>query len=96
MTTTLKLMISCEVLNLLQPFDRSCFGHAMNKVAQYATNDNKISKDLALINVKSAQSSLQSCIIWQKYVDNLNLLQFKQFPIVKNTIKLISFCHCAL
>jgi hypothetical protein len=77
MTTTLKLMISCEPLNLLQPFDGACFGHAMNKIAQYATNDNKISKDLALISVKSTQSSFQSCIIWPKYVDNLNLLQFK-------------------
>jgi hypothetical protein len=33
MTTTLKLMISCEALNLLQPFDETCFGHVMNKVA---------------------------------------------------------------
>ncbi len=48
MTNTLKLMISCEALNLLQPFDGACFGHAMNKAAQYATND------LAPISVKFA------------------------------------------
>lgn len=52
MTATLKLMISCEALNLPQPFDGTCFGHGMNKAIQYATND------LAPISVKSAQSSL--------------------------------------
>jgi hypothetical protein len=57
MTATLKSMISCEALNLLQPFDGTCFGHAMSKVDQYATND------LAPISVKFAQSCLQSCII---------------------------------
>jgi hypothetical protein len=34
-------------------------GHAMNKAMQYATNDDKIFKDLALINVKFAQTSFQ-------------------------------------
>jgi hypothetical protein len=57
MTATLKSVISCEALNLFQPFDGTCFGHAMNKVVQYATNDDKISKDLALISVKFAQTS---------------------------------------
>jgi hypothetical protein len=52
MTTTLKLVISCEALSLPIPFDGACFGHAMNKATQYATNDDKISKDLTLINVK--------------------------------------------
>jgi hypothetical protein len=46
MTMALKLMISCETLTLLAPFDGACFGHAMNKVAQYAINDNEISKYL--------------------------------------------------
>jgi len=49
MTTTLKSMISCEALNLPQPFDGACFGHVMNKATQYATND------LAPISVKSTQ-----------------------------------------
>jgi hypothetical protein len=53
MTTTLKLVISCEALSLPIPFDGACFGHAMSKATQYATNDDKISKDLTLINVKS-------------------------------------------
>ncbi len=50
MIITLK---SCEALNLLQPFDEECFGHAMKKVAQYVTDDNKISENLVPISVKS-------------------------------------------
>ncbi len=61
-----KLMSSCEALNLLQPFDEACFGHVTSKVAQYATNDNKIFKNLAPISVKFTQTSLQPCIIWPK------------------------------
>jgi hypothetical protein len=57
MTIAFKSVISCEALNLLQPFYGASFGHVMNKVAQYATNDDKIFKNLALINVKSAQAS---------------------------------------
>jgi hypothetical protein len=53
MIATIKLMNSCEALNLPHPFDGTCFGHVMNKVVQYATNDNKIFKGLAPINVKS-------------------------------------------
>jgi hypothetical protein len=33
MITSLKSMIACEALNLLQPFDGACFGHAMSKTA---------------------------------------------------------------
>jgi hypothetical protein len=66
MTTTLKSIISCEALSLLVFFDGAHFGHGMNKTTQYATNDDKISKDLVPISVKFAQASLQSCIIWPK------------------------------
>jgi hypothetical protein len=66
MIITLRLIISCEALSLLVPFDGACFGHAMSKVAQYTTNDDKISKDLVPISVKYAQMSFQSCITWLK------------------------------
>jgi hypothetical protein len=66
LTIALKSVISCEALNLFQPFDGTCFGHAMNKVVQYATNDDKMSKDLALISVKFAQTSLYLCTTWPK------------------------------
>ncbi len=36
----------------------------MNKVAQYATRDNKVSIGLKLINTKYAQPSFQFCITW--------------------------------
>jgi len=62
MTTTLKSIFSCEAFNVLVLFDGACFGRAMSKATQYATNDDKISKDLAPINVKSAQASFQSYI----------------------------------
>ncbi len=57
MTVAFKLVISCEALNLPQPFNGTYFGHAMSKAVQYATNDDKIFKDLASINVKFAQTS---------------------------------------
>jgi hypothetical protein len=52
---SMTLIISCEALSLLVPFDGACFGHVMSKANQRATNDYKISKDLAPINVKSTQ-----------------------------------------
>ncbi len=44
MTTSLKFIISCDVLCLPIHLDDACFGHIMSKVAQYATNDDNISK----------------------------------------------------
>ncbi len=73
MTTTLKSIISCETLSLLVLFDGACFGHAMSKVAQYATNDDKDSKDLAPISMKTTQSSFQSCITWPKKLGMLTI-----------------------
>ncbi len=48
----LKLVVSCEALDLHAPFDGACFEHAMSQVAQHAINDNKVSKDLMSISVK--------------------------------------------
>jgi hypothetical protein len=44
----------------------------MSEVVQYATNYNKIFKELAPINVKSTQASLKAYIIWQKKSSMLN------------------------
>jgi len=66
-TTTLKYIISCEILNYLHvSFNGSCFGHAMNKTIQYATNVENISKDLGLISVKFIQTSFQAYSTWPK------------------------------
>lgn len=75
MATTLKSIISCEASSLPIPFYCVYFKHAMNKVVQYVTNIDKISKNLALINVKSTQTSSQYRSTWPKklimfYVNN--------------------------
>jgi hypothetical protein len=59
-------MISCEAFGLNTSFDKVCFVHAMNKVGEYAMNDDKVSKDLMLVSVKFAQTSFQSYITWPK------------------------------
>ncbi len=73
MTTTIEFVISCGALSLLVLFHGACFGHIMSKASQHATNDDKISKYLAPISVKSTQVFLQSCITWPK---NSSILQF--------------------
>jgi hypothetical protein len=45
MAITFKTLISCEAWDLKSLVDDACFEHAMNKVHQYATNDNKVSID---------------------------------------------------
>jgi hypothetical protein len=52
MTTTLKSLISWEALNLPTPFKGVCFWHAMNKIVQYVTINDKAFKDLGTINIK--------------------------------------------
>jgi hypothetical protein len=42
MTTTLKSIVFCDMLDPPTPFARTCWGHAMSKTTQYATNDNKV------------------------------------------------------
>jgi hypothetical protein len=48
----------------------------MRKVAQYAINDDKISKDLMLVSVKFVQMSFQSHITWPKKLGLLTLFIF--------------------
>jgi hypothetical protein len=65
----LKLMISCETLNLSSP-NGECFEHAMNKVAQYAITNDKVSKDSMQIIVKFIQAPLQHYMVEEiKYVN---------------------------
>jgi hypothetical protein len=50
-TTTLTFVVSCEPLQKFQPFASSCFGHAMSKACQYATNEVKVGmKEVSLKN----------------------------------------------
>ncbi len=63
----LKLVIPYEALSLQTPFDGAYFEHVMSKATQYATNDDNIFKDLALIKMKSSlQASFQASITLPK------------------------------
>jgi hypothetical protein len=39
--SALTSIVSCNNLGLLEPFDGTCFGHALSKVCQYATKMQK-------------------------------------------------------
>ncbi len=66
LTNALKSTIFCSPFQLPTPFVGLCFGHAMSKVAQYATNDAKVYLDFKKVNLKAIQTSLQKIIIWTK------------------------------
>jgi hypothetical protein len=46
MSTTLKSIVSCDILGLEESFQGTCFGHAFSKACQYATTKEKVCKDL--------------------------------------------------
>jgi hypothetical protein len=46
----------------------------MSKITQYATIDDKVLKDLGVVNIKSIQSSLQAYITWPKESSMLIIL----------------------
>ncbi len=53
-TTTLTSIMSCEPLQLLQPFVGFCFGHVMSKACQYAMNEAKVGAGMKEVNLKDA------------------------------------------
>lgn len=66
LTSTLIYVVFYFSLWLACPFVGSCFGHAMSKVAQYATDDIKMCVKFLEVNLKEIQSSLQKIITWTK------------------------------
>jgi len=50
----------------LQPFDDSYLGHALSKVCQYATIDEKVDVGLISTFIKAIQSIIQKCSTWPK------------------------------
>jgi hypothetical protein len=58
MTTTLKSIVSCDLLGLEESFQGTCFGHAFSKACQYATIEEKVCKDLQYVSIKFAQGDL--------------------------------------
>ncbi len=58
LTTTLKLIVSCDMLGLEESFQGICFGHASSKACQYVTTEEKVCKDLRYVSNKSTQRDL--------------------------------------
>jgi hypothetical protein len=57
-TTTLKSIVSCDVLNLEENFQKTCFGHAFFIACQHATTYEKVCKSLRYVSIKVAQGDL--------------------------------------
>jgi hypothetical protein len=60
------LIVFCQILGMLTLFVGACWGHAMSKCCQYATNDTKVCASVILISIKLAQFVLQKTIISTK------------------------------
>ncbi len=58
MTTTLKSMVSCDMLGLEESFQGICFEHAFYKACQYVTTKEKFCEDLQYVSIKFAQGDL--------------------------------------
>jgi hypothetical protein len=64
--TVLESIISCDVLNLEENIQRTCFDHTFSKVCQHATTYEKVYKGLRYLSIKVAQGDLLKCITWSK------------------------------
>jgi len=68
MTTTVKYIISCDVLGLIESSHNSYFGHAFFKACQHASTDENVYKGLKYVFVKIAQYDQHKCITWPKNI----------------------------
>jgi hypothetical protein len=66
MIIALVFVVFYEVLGLVEPFTRNCWGHAMSKCCQYATYDTKVFVGLMLISIKECQFILLKTTTWTK------------------------------
>jgi hypothetical protein len=62
----LNFVVSCNNLGLLEPFDGSCFVHALSKVCQYIITYDKVCTCLNYASIKATQGVIQKCITWPK------------------------------
>ncbi len=58
MITTLKSIISCDMLGLEESFQDIYFGHAFSKACQYALIKEILCKYLQYVSIKSTQGNL--------------------------------------
>jgi len=56
LTTTFIFIVSCEILQLPQPFVGFCFGHVMLKACQYAMNEIKVGAGMKELSLKNVQA----------------------------------------
>ncbi len=61
-----KINYQIWIFRLNESFHGTCFGHVFLKTCQYVINNEKVSKNLQFISIKSTQSNLQKCITWLK------------------------------
>ncbi len=66
------LVVNCGLLGLVVPWKGSCFGHAFNKLCQYACNDTKIYVGFKEVNLKATQFTLQKKTWTKKYGKGCN------------------------
>lgn len=66
LTTTLRNVVFCSLLQFPCPFVGSHFGHAMSKACQNANNDAKAWHGFVEVNLKDVQNSFQKNITWTK------------------------------
>jgi hypothetical protein len=58
----LNFVVLCVSLAMMEPFDGSCFGHALSKVCQYATINEKVAHGLSYAFINIAYVDIQKCI----------------------------------
>ncbi len=98
--SALNIIVSCHILTMSEPFDASCFGHALSKACQYVTIDDKIAYNLNYAFIKSTQANIQKCITWPKKSSKSKqtwdkaCIDFRLNPKKLNTYE-IKTCKCA-
>ncbi len=65
-TNVFKQIINYYELGTLAPFEGGCSSHAFLKTCQYAIFGEKLNSGLQHVNMKFAQSSIQTYITWPK------------------------------
>ncbi len=56
--SALNSIVSCNNLRLLDPFDGSCLRHALSKVCQYVTTNDKVFASLSYTSIKDSQNAI--------------------------------------
>jgi hypothetical protein len=66
LTFALTSIVSCSTLQQACPFVRSCFGHAMSKVARYTIDNTKVCAGLLEVSLKKLNLRCKRPLLRQK------------------------------